>query len=100
METLNIFALAQIFCYVFAFILSFLVCIPAGVNVNEFDGHCLLYASGRWTMAPAADPMLSDVSWGPDSSCNFTIFIGVLSMVLGLFYIVWNSILLIRGFER
>ncbi|RUS72839.1 hypothetical protein EGW08_019404 [Elysia chlorotica] len=99
MESVNKFALMQTLCYLSVFILSFLVCIPAGVNVSEFGGHCLLYASGRWNRTPPTDRFLADVTWGPESSCNFTIFIGVISMVLGLFYIVWTSTLLIRGFE-
>ncbi|XP_005106932.1 transmembrane protein 179 [Aplysia californica] len=94
----NMFALAQVILYIVTFILSFFVCVPAGVNVDDFNGHCLLYASGDWTVEQSG-PFIGNISWGQDSACNFTIFIGVMSLMMALFYSFWTSILLARGME-
>lgn len=96
----NLFGLAQVTLYFVLFILSFLICIPAGVNVNDFDGHCLLSASGKWIVKKEHDIHLDISKWGPNSACNFTIFLGVLSMILSLFYSIWTGMLLARGIYR
>lgn len=96
----NIFLLSLTCIYLAIFILSFLVCVPAGININTFDGHCLLYASGKWNLNSTQEAELTYVDWGPSSACNFTIFIGIVSMITSLFYLARNSVLLAKGIER
>ncbi|XP_013064109.1 transmembrane protein 179-like [Biomphalaria glabrata] len=94
----QVFLLAQACFYLLLFVLSFFVCVPAGVNVDDFKGHCLLYATGKWNFTNT-DTELQKVDWGPDSACNFTIFIGVMSLLVSLIYIIWIGVLLARGIE-
>ncbi|CAG5121157.1 unnamed protein product [Candidula unifasciata] len=94
----NLFLFAQCCFYLLLFIMSFFACIPAGVNVSNFNGHCLLYARGEWTKE-ATTSNLDHIDWGPDSACNFTVFIGVVSLIIALFYLVWISVMLARSIE-
>jgi len=93
----NTFSLVQLCLYSVTFIVSFLVCVPAGVNVSSFNGHCLLDASGVW-IVETSGPHISEVKWGSDSACNSIIFIGVVSMMLSLFYFLWTGYLLANTF--
>ncbi|CAL1537569.1 unnamed protein product [Lymnaea stagnalis] len=93
------FLLAQACLYLLLFILSFFVCVPAGVNVSDFNGHCLLYSSGKWNTTSPSSVTLQEVDWGPNSACNFTVFIGVISLITSLLYLVWTSVLLVKSIE-
>ena len=97
----NIVVLAEVSIFLLSFILSFMIFIPLSINHNEFDGHCLLYASGQWkTNVTGGTPAMIDVDWGPDSACGFNVFMGVFIMLTTLFYIVKDSIHLFRNTER
>ncbi|KAL4238558.1 hypothetical protein ACF0H5_003265 [Mactra antiquata] len=89
----NLYLLSQLTALVLSFILSFFVFIPVSVNHNEFKGHCLLYANGDWNKNTS---QLSSVDWGPGSACNYSIFVGIVSMLLSLFYTVFFAIYLAR----
>lgn len=93
----NLFLFAQCCVYLLLFIISFFACIPAGMNVSDFNGNCLLYAKGEWMTATAST--VDHIDWGPNSACNFTIFIGVVSLIISLFYLIWISVMLARGLE-
>ena len=95
----NMYSLVLDCFFLAAFILSFFICIPTGANVNNFDGHCLLYAKGDWTVSKDGS-FISQIKWGSDSSCNFTIFIGVVALMLSLFFCVWTGYKLAQGLER
>ena len=95
----NILLLAQVTIYLIAFILSFFMFVPVSINLNAFDGHCLLFASGKWS-AKGGDVKLEFVDWGNVSSCNFTVFAGVVVMLVSIFYLIWYSLLLFKNIDR
>lgn len=95
----NIHLLAQVTIHLIAFILSFFMFIPISVNLNDFDGHCLLFATGRW-IARSGNVVLDNVDWGTVSSCNFAVFTGVAVMLMSSCYLVWYSILLFKDIDR
>ncbi|XP_033733971.1 transmembrane protein 179-like [Pecten maximus] len=93
----NILVLSQVTAYFVSFIVAFMLFIPVSVNVNEFGGHCLLYAKGKWVSAANSSQMeLENVVWGPSSACGFNIFMGVIVMLISMFYVVWESAYLIK----
>ncbi|XP_076463430.1 transmembrane protein 179-like [Babylonia areolata] len=93
----NILLLAQVTLYLISLILSFFMYVPISVNLNDFDGHCLLFATGKWT-ADKLDVLLQ-VDWGSSSSCNFAVFSGVAVMLASLFYLIWYSVLLFKNVD-
>lgn len=97
----NILVLTEVTIFLLSFILSFMIFVPLGINRQEFDGNCLLYAKGHWnTSAKGGTPQLIDVDWGPDSACGFNVFMGVFLMLISLFYIVKDSIHLFSNTGR
>ncbi|OWF50372.1 transmembrane protein 179-like [Mizuhopecten yessoensis] len=93
----NILVLSQVTAYFVSFIVSFMLFIPVAVNVNEFGGNCLLYAEGKWVSEANSSVMeLESVVWGPSSACGFNIFMGVILMLISMFYVVWESAYLIK----
>lgn len=89
----NILVLTEVTIFLLSFILSFMIFVPLGINRQEFDGNCLLYAKGHWnTSAKGGTPQLIDVDWGPDSACGSNVFMGVFLMLISLFYIVKDSV--------
>ncbi|KAJ8308136.1 hypothetical protein KUTeg_013010 [Tegillarca granosa] len=92
----NILVLAQATCFLISFIVSFFLFVPLTVSVNDSDGHCLLYTTGKWLYSNETGRELADVKWGPDSACGFSVFMGVIVMFLSLFYVIWESIYLYK----
>ncbi|XP_060577118.1 transmembrane protein 179-like [Ruditapes philippinarum] len=78
----NFFLLSQLTAFILSFILSFFIFIPMSINLKEFSGNCLLHATGRWEN----DSQVGSVDWGPNSACNFSVFMGIIIMMLTLFY--------------
>lgn len=95
----NILLLAQVTISLVLFILSFFMFVPVSVNLGNFDGNCLLYATGTWR-AVSGEVDLADVEWGTSSACNFPVFTGIVVMLTSLFYLVWYSILLYKQIDR
>ena len=95
----NILILAQVTLYLLVFLLSFFIFIPLTVYLGQFQGHCLLYATGTWMPANSTttDIVLTNVQWGTPSSCNFPVFIGVVSLPISFFYILWMLIYLFKA---
>lgn len=97
----NMLVLSQVTIFFVSFLLSFLLFIPVSVNVNEFGGHCILYAEGKWVNAVNSSEMeLRDVVWGASSGCGFNIFMGVIVMLFSLFFVVWESAYLVKDTDR
>ncbi|CAG2224829.1 unnamed protein product [Mytilus edulis] len=92
----NILLLTQVVAYLVSFIVSFFIFIPIATNVKEFNGHCLLYADGTFDNKTKE---LKHISWGRDSACGFNIFMGVIVMLLSLFYMVWESVYLFKNID-
>ncbi|KAL8611086.1 hypothetical protein ACOMHN_064376 [Nucella lapillus] len=96
----NILLLAQVTVYLIALILSFFMFVPISVNLDDFDGHCLLFATGKWSAtSPSKAAQLDDVDWGTSGSCNFPIFSGVAVMLVSFFYLIWYSVLLFKNVD-
>ena len=96
----NILLLAQVTVYLVAFLLSFFVFVPIGVNKDSFDGNCLLFATGKWSAGqPGQDVELTFIDWPDPSSCNFAVFSGVIVMLISIGYLFWYSILLFREID-
>lgn len=94
----NILVLSEVTLFLLTLILSFLILVPLGINQREFDGHCLLYASGVWrTNVTGGTAELTDVDWGPHSACGFNIFMGVVILFTSIFYTVKDSLHLFRN---
>ncbi|KAH3853406.1 transmembrane protein 179-like [Dreissena polymorpha] len=89
----NLTVLCQITAFVLSFILSFFIFVPLAVNQYQFNGHCLLYATGTWN---ATSEQLTNVQWGPNSACGFGMFIGVVMMLLTIFYMCIDALHLLR----
>lgn len=92
----NILLLAQVTTYVLSFILSFFIFIPICLCKTNFGGNCILFARGTWTAVPSEEDVHLKVEWGSTGPCNFAAFVGVIVMLMSLFYIVWYSILLFK----
>lgn len=92
----NIFLLTQLTAFLLCLIMSFFIFIPMAVNQEEFSGNCLLYATGTWDNTS----QLASVDWGPSSACGFSIFIGVVLMILSLCYTCLYCVYLARDADR
>ncbi|KAK3598662.1 hypothetical protein CHS0354_020422 [Potamilus streckersoni] len=95
----NALVLAQVTTFLISFIVSFFLFVPLSTNQHEFNGKCLLYATGNWKSNRSVDDgvtQLENIKWGPDSACGFNIFMGVMVMLVSLFYVVWESLFLCR----
>ncbi|WAR29244.1 T179A-like protein [Mya arenaria] len=86
----NLTVLFQITAFLLSFILSFFIFIPLAVNQYRFNAHCLLYASGHWNTSDISQ--LTDITWGPNSACGFGLFIGIVLMLVTLFYICLDAL--------
>ncbi|XP_013388550.1 transmembrane protein 179 [Lingula anatina] len=91
----NVLVLSQVTGYLLLFIISFFLFIPLGSNQSQFLGHCLLFASGTWN--ETHDEIT--VSFGPDSGCDFSIFLGCVTCIASFFYFIWMSVHLYKDRE-
>ena len=94
----NLLLLTQVTVFLLGVIFSLFMFIPISVNLNNFNGHCLLEAKGEWEQKDNQD-VLHVTSWGQQANCNFPIFMGVVAFPTALFYVVWISLYLFRGTE-
>ncbi|PKK31632.1 transmembrane protein 179 [Columba livia] len=89
---LSNFLFAQCICYFLAFLFSFIVVVPLSENGNDFHGRCLLFTEGMWLNAN-----LTVERQGP--SCRFSIFTGLLSLLLATVQ-AWRTLFfLCKGHE-
>ncbi|XP_064621192.1 transmembrane protein 179-like [Lineus longissimus] len=93
----NIAVLAQVTALLLALIFSFFIFIPLSVNIHQFEGRCLLYATGKWVTNSTSPQFNLDVEWGLQGYCGFSIFMGVMSMLTALGYMILMSFYLIQG---
>jgi hypothetical protein len=92
----NVLLLTQVIAFLVSFIVSFFIFIPIAANMKEFNGHCLLYAEGK---PDNTTEEFIDIEWGNNSACGFNMFMGVIVMLLSLFYMVWESIYLFKEID-
>ena len=98
----NLLILAQVTTYLLLFIVSFFVFVPLVINNAEFNGNCLLFARGEWSLhgrGPEGQYQLKVTHWGSSSSCDFPILVGVVAIPLTFFYVLWMSAFLYRQSE-
>ena len=100
----NISLLFQVTIYVVAFIISFFIFTPLSVNLSQWNGHCLLFAEGHWTIYndSTSDLYGTDeliVNWNGPGYCNFPIAAGVFSLIVALVSILWMSVYLFKDID-
>ncbi|NXC90624.1 T179A protein, partial [Cercotrichas coryphoeus] len=98
---LSNFLFAQCICYFLAFLFSFIVVVPLSENGNDFHGRCLLFTEGMWLNAnlTVERQRFTVQEWGPEAACRFSIFTGVLSLLLATVQ-AWRTLFfLCKGHE-
>ncbi|NXQ52993.1 T179A protein, partial [Anthoscopus minutus] len=98
---LNNFLFAQCICYFLAFLFSFIVVVPLSENGNDFHGRCLLFTEGMWLNAnlTVERQRFTVQEWGPEAACRFSIFTGLLSLLLATVQ-AWRTLFfLCKGHE-
>ncbi|KRT83407.1 hypothetical protein AMK59_4218 [Oryctes borbonicus] len=91
----NIVLLSQVTGYVIALIFSLCIVIPMSLHQDEFRGHCLLFSSGCWQ---ETDGQLQ-VNWASQGYCNYTIFVGVILLLVSVAQIYRLSCFLRKGID-
>lgn len=93
----NFLVLCQTCCYTLSVVLSFFYFIPIAVNRSDFDGNCILYATGHWQNTTQQ----YDIDkWGASSNCGYPIFMGVVFMLLSL-VLTWRmGVLLLKEIDE
>jgi len=89
----NVLLLNQIAGYVIAFILSLCITIPMTLHQDKFRGHCLLFSTGMWN--PTDGQFVVD--WASQAYCNYTIFVGILLLLVSAVQIYRMSRYLYNG---
>uniref|UniRef100_A0A8D0GU02 Transmembrane protein 179 n=1 Tax=Sphenodon punctatus TaxID=8508 RepID=A0A8D0GU02_SPHPU len=98
---LNNFLFAQCICYFLAFLFSFIVVVPLSENSKDFHGRCLLFTEGMWLNAnlTVEKQRFTVQEWGPESACRFSVFTGLLSLLLAAVQ-AWRTLFfLCKGHE-
>ncbi|XP_022185589.1 transmembrane protein 179 [Nilaparvata lugens] len=95
MALTNVLLISQIAAYVIAFILSLCITIPMSLHQDEFRGHCLLFSTGVWQ---ETDGQFL-VSWASQAYCNYTIFVGVVLLVVSAIQIYRMSVYIYKGID-
>ncbi|KAM6068404.1 transmembrane protein 179 [Theristicus caerulescens] len=98
---LSNFLFAQCICYFLAFLFSFIVVVPLSENGNDFHGRCLLFTEGMWLNAnlTVERQRFTVQEWGPKAACRFSIFTGLLSLLLATVQ-AWRTLFfLCKGHE-
>lgn len=93
MALTNILLVSQIAGYVIAFILSLCIVVPMSWHQDDFKGHCLLFSTGEWQ---ETDGQLS-VHWASQCYCNYTIFVGIMLLLVSAIQIYRLSMFLYKG---
>ncbi|KAJ8290379.1 hypothetical protein GJAV_G00012090 [Gymnothorax javanicus] len=81
---LDNFIFAQCILYFLAFVFGFIAVVPLSENGDDFQGKCLLFTRGMWqneNITVAKQRFIVE-EWGPESSCSFITFVGIVSLVL------------------
>ncbi|XP_005100949.1 transmembrane protein 179B [Aplysia californica] len=73
----DIQVLVQSLVYFVIFLCGFVVAVPLGVTVVEFDNHCILYTKWHWKNATFAVYELNN-----PAACNFPVFSAVFTCIL------------------
>lgn len=63
---------------------------------NVFRGHCLLFSSGQWLEKNGQFL----VNWASQAYCNYSIFVGVLLLVISSIQTYRMSIFAYKGTDR
>ncbi|KAM8920909.1 transmembrane protein 179 [Pelodytes ibericus] len=81
---LNNFLFAQCILYFLAFIFSFITIVPLSENSADFHGKCLLFTEGMWLSVNVTQDRehFTVDEWGPESACRFSLFTGLLSLLV------------------
>ncbi|XP_062595480.1 transmembrane protein 179-like [Saccostrea cucullata] len=94
----NVLLLSQVIAFLVSFLGSFFIFIPVSINLQEFDGNCLLGAKGTWNYSSdVKSVILMNIEWGLYSDCGFSVFVGVIIMIISVFYIIWQSVYLFKN---
>lgn len=93
MALTNILLLSQISGYVVALVLSLCIIIPMSLHQDEFRGHCLLFSTGKWQ---ESDGQIV-VNWASQAYCNYTIFVGLVLLLVSAIQIYRLSLYMYRG---
>ncbi|XP_056115765.1 transmembrane protein 179 [Rhinichthys klamathensis goyatoka] len=78
------FLFGQCILYFLAFIFGFIAVVPLSENGDDFQGKCLLFTEGMWqneNMTMGKQRFIVE-EWGPESSCRFITFVGIVSLIL------------------
>ncbi|KAG9336558.1 hypothetical protein JZ751_002905 [Albula glossodonta] len=81
---LDNFIFAQCILYFLAFVFGFIAVVPLSENSDDFQGKCLLFTRGMWqneNITVAKQRFIIE-EWGPESSCSFITFVGIVSLIL------------------
>jgi len=89
----NIILYIQLAGYCIAGLLSLCITIPMSMHQDNFKGHCLLFSTGKWGELDGQ----FYVDWASQAYCNYTIFVGVIMLVLSATQIYRFSKFLYRG---
>lgn len=84
----NVVLYIQVTGYTIAAILSLCITIPMSMHQENFKGHCLLFSTGEWKEVDGQFV----VNWASQAYCNYTIFVGVIMLVISLAQIYRMSV--------
>jgi len=89
----NIILYIQLTGYSIAALLSLCITVPMSMHQDNFKGHCLLFSTGVWRETDGQFV----VHWASQAYCNYTIFVGVIMLVISATQIYRLSKLLYKG---
>ncbi|XP_023345481.1 transmembrane protein 179-like [Eurytemora carolleeae] len=89
----NVILYIQLAGYCIAALLSLLITIPMSMHQENFKGHCLLFSTGEWRETDGQ----FIVDWASQAYCNYTIFVGVVMLVISATQIYRLSKFLCKG---
>ncbi|XP_035670027.1 transmembrane protein 179-like [Branchiostoma floridae] len=97
----NTLLLSQCTAYLLALVLSFFMAVPMGQNQRNFDGKCLLYARGTWSVNASSEVgwKMDITYWGSQSVCNYSIYMGIVTMIVAFVQVVRTSYFLYKGLD-
>ncbi|XP_035276689.1 transmembrane protein 179-like [Anguilla anguilla] len=81
---LDNFLFGQCILYFLCFLFGFVALVPFSESDDDFHGKCLLFTRGMWqneNMTVGKQRFIVE-EWGPESSCRFVTFVGIVSLIL------------------
>ncbi|KAL0963173.1 hypothetical protein UPYG_G00350680 [Umbra pygmaea] len=81
---LDNFLFGQCILYFLAFLFGFISVVPLSENGDDFQGKCILFTDGMWqneNLTVSKQRFMVE-EWGPESSCRFITFVGIVSLIL------------------